>query len=158
MGPYRCVLIDYEGAVRGLPSAGNHTPTACPAGTRFWRFCPMLCGLLPFLARVVSPVARLPHVLSDWLTPERALPALLLVVSVVAVPILVLSPTGITRLQHLQMEQARADREVAQITRQIEQLRAEVARAKSDPAALERSARDELGLVRQTELVFQFGR
>ena len=96
--------------------------------------------------------------LSDWLTPERALPALLLVVSVVAVPILVLSPTGITRLQHLQMEQARADREVAQITRQIEQLRAEVARAKSDPAALERIARDELGLVRQTELVFQFGR
>ena len=96
--------------------------------------------------------------LSDWLTPERALPASLLVVSAVAVPILVLSPTGIARLQHLQLEQARADREVAQITRQIEQLRAEVTRAKSDPAALERIARDELGLVRQTELVFQFGR
>jgi len=41
---------------------------------------------------------------------------------------------------------------------QIEQLRAEVARAKSDPAVVERIARDELGLVRQTEVVFQFGR
>ena len=96
--------------------------------------------------------------LNDWLTPERALPVALLVMSVVAVPFLVFSPTGIARLRHLEVERGRADREVAQITRQIEQLRAEVARAKTHPAALERIARDELGLVRQTELVFQFGR
>ena len=119
-------------------------------------------------------MARLPAMLNDWLTPERALPVALLVMSVVAVPFLVFSPTGIARLRHLEVERGRADREVAQavlaqrrdacvrevaqITRQIEQLRAEVARAKTDPAALERIARDELGLVRQTELVFQFGR
>jgi cell division protein FtsB len=96
--------------------------------------------------------------LNEWLTPEHALPAALLLLSLVAVPILVLSPTGLARLRHLETERDRADREVAQITRQIEQLRGEVARAKSDPAALERIARDELGLVRQTELVFQFGR
>jgi cell division protein FtsB len=96
--------------------------------------------------------------LSDWLIPERALPAVLLAMSAVAVPILVFSPSGLTRLRQLESEQARVDREVAQVTHQIEQLRAEVARAKSDPAAVERIARDELGLVRQTEVVFQFGR
>ena len=96
--------------------------------------------------------------LNDWLIPERALPAALLLMSLVAVPILVFSPTGVVRLRHLEAERDGADREVAQVTRQIEQLRGEVARVKSDPAALERIARDELGLVRQTELVFQFGR
>jgi len=96
--------------------------------------------------------------LNQWLTPERALPAALLLISVVAVPILVFSPAGLSRLRQLESERDRADREVAQVTRQIEQLRGEVARAKSDPAVLERIARDELGLVRQTELVFQFGR
>lgn len=95
--------------------------------------------------------------LKDWLTPERALPATLLALSAVSVPILVFSPGGLSRLRHLEAERDRADREVAQITQQIEQLRAEVARAKSDPAAVERIARDELGLVRQTEIVFQFG-
>jgi cell division protein FtsB len=94
----------------------------------------------------------------EWLAPERALPTSLLLMSAVAVPILIFSPTGVDRLRHLEAERARADREVAQVTRQIEQLRGEVAHAKSDPAALERIARDELGLVRQTELVFQFGR
>ncbi len=101
---------------------------------------------------------RIRPLLKDWLTPERALPAVLLAISAVAVPILVFSPTGLSRLRQLEAEQARVDREVAQVTQQIEQLRAEVARAKSDPAAVERIARDELGLVRQTEIVFQFGR
>ena len=95
--------------------------------------------------------------LKDWLTPERAFPAVLLILSAVSVPILVFSPTGLSRLHHLEAERDRVDREVAQITRQIEQLRAEVSQAKSDPAAVERLARDELGLVRQTEIVFQFG-
>lgn len=96
--------------------------------------------------------------LKDWLTPERALPAILLALSAISVPLLVFSPSGLSRLRHLEAERDRVDREVAQITRQIEQLRGEVARSKSDPAAVERIARDELGLVRQTEIVFQFGR
>ena len=39
---------------------------------------------------------------------------------------------------------------------QITELRAQVKRIKDDPAAVERVARDELGLVRQTEVIFQF--
>jgi cell division protein FtsB len=96
--------------------------------------------------------------LRDWLTPERALPAVLLALSAVAVPVLIFSPAGLSRLRQLEAERDRVDREVAQMVHQIEQLRAEVARAKSDPAVVERIARDELGLVRQTEVVFQFGR
>jgi len=132
----------------GLPDVHEKLPIFQPPS----RYC---CDFLPLAA---EPMARLPAMLNDWLAPERALPAALLLMSVVAVPILVLSPTGVERLHHLEAERDRADREVAQVTRQIEQLRGEVARVKSDPAALERIARDELGLVRQTELVFQFGR
>jgi cell division protein FtsB len=42
------------------------------------------------------------------------------------------------------------------LAQEIRELRAEVRQIKQDPAAVERVARDELGLVRQTEVVFQF--
>jgi cell division protein FtsB len=45
---------------------------------------------------------------------------------------------------------------VRKLSREIERLRAEVRRMKEDPAAVERVARDDMGLVRQTEIVFQF--
>lgn len=69
---------------------------------------------------------------------------------------LVFSPTGLGRLRSLKEERVRADEEVRRMTREIERLRAEVSRVKEDPAFVERAARDEMGLVRQTELVFQF--
>jgi cell division protein FtsB len=69
---------------------------------------------------------------------------------------LMLSATGLPRLQGLREEKVRADEEVSRLSQQIWELRAEVARIKDDPAAVERAARDELGLVRRTEVVFQF--
>jgi cell division protein FtsB len=69
---------------------------------------------------------------------------------------LILSATGLPRLRSLQEEKGRADEEVSRLSQQIWELRAEVARIKDDPAAVERAARDELGLVRRTEVVFQF--
>jgi cell division protein FtsB len=87
---------------------------------------------------------------------ERLLPIGILALAVVAVPVMVLSPTGLGRLRNLQHERVRAETEVSRLTEEIRQLRAEVTRIKSDPAAVERVARDELGLVRQTEVVFQF--
>lgn len=87
---------------------------------------------------------------------ERVLPITVLVVAVVAVPVMALAPSGLGRLQSLREERRRADQTVESLSREIDRLRAEVARIKSDPAAVEQVARDELGLVRQTEIVFQF--
>jgi cell division protein FtsB len=90
------------------------------------------------------------------LLAERALPLGILAVAVVAVPVLIFSPSGLDRLANLRRERAQAEAQIARLNQEIRQLRAEVERMKQDPAAVERVARDELGLVRQTELVFQF--
>ena len=67
-----------------------------------------------------------------------------------------LSPTGLPRLRSPEEERGRANDEISRLSSQINALRAEVTRIKTDPAAVERAARDELGLVRTTEVVFQF--
>ena len=90
------------------------------------------------------------------LLSRRALPLGLIAAAAVSVPLLVFSPTGLARLRSLREARVRADEEVKRMTREIERLRAEVSRVKEDPAFVERAARDEMGLVRQTELVFQF--
>jgi cell division protein FtsB len=87
---------------------------------------------------------------------ERALPLAILTTAVVAVPVMIFSASGLNRLNSLRAERGRADQEISRLTQQIAELRSEVERIKTDPAAVERVARDELGLVRQTELVFQF--
>jgi cell division protein FtsB len=87
---------------------------------------------------------------------ERVLPLGILVVAAVAVPWMMFSPSGLHRLRSLSEETQRADDEVRRLSEQIQRLRAQVHQIKNDPAAVERVARDELGLVRQTEVVFQF--
>ena len=93
---------------------------------------------------------------SGALFVQRVMPLAVLAVAAVSVPMLMLSATGLPRLQSLREEKVRADDEVSRLSQQIWELRAEVARIKDDPAAVERAARDELGLVRRTEVVFQF--
>ena len=87
---------------------------------------------------------------------QRVLPLTVLAVAAISVPVLMLSPTGLPRLRNLEEERRRANEEVSRLGSQIATLRAEVSRIKTDPAAVERAARDELGLVRTTEVVFQF--
>ena len=87
---------------------------------------------------------------------ERALPLGIMCIALVSVPVMMISPSGVRRLTSLREERARADAEISKLSQEIRELRADVQRLKSDPAAIERVARDELGLVRQTELVFQF--
>ncbi|MFZ5894505.1 MAG: FtsB family cell division protein [Myxococcota bacterium] len=87
---------------------------------------------------------------------QRILPLSVLLVAAVSVPVMAFSPEGLSRLEHLQQEKKRADAEVARLSQQIQELRAEVQRIKEDPSLVERAARDELGLVRKTEVVFQF--
>jgi cell division protein FtsB len=93
---------------------------------------------------------------SRGLLIDRILPIAILAIAAVAVPVMMLSPTGIQRLDNLRRERTRADDEISRLSLEIRELRAEVERIKKDPAAVERAARDELGLVRQTEIVFQF--
>lgn len=87
---------------------------------------------------------------------ERVLPVGLLCIAAVAVPFMILSPTGLERLERLKAERREVDEEIARLHQDIRRLRAASKRIKTDPAAVERVARDELGLVRQTEVVFQF--
>ena len=87
---------------------------------------------------------------------ERVLPVGVLVVAVVGAPVMIFSPQGMPRLRGLERELADVEDENASLGRGIEALRGRVARLRDDPTALERIARDNLGLVRQTEVVFQF--
>jgi cell division protein FtsB len=87
---------------------------------------------------------------------QRLMPVAVLCTAVVSVPVMIFSADGLGRLRHLEAEKQRADEEVSRLSEQIRRLRAEVRRIKDDPTMVERVARDELGLVRQTEVVFQF--
>lgn len=87
---------------------------------------------------------------------ERVLPVGILVVAVIGVPVMILSPEGLPRLRGLERELAQVEEESAELRREIDALRGRVERLRDDPTAVERIARDNLGLVRQTEVVFQF--
>ncbi|MCS6898704.1 MAG: septum formation initiator family protein [Myxococcales bacterium] len=87
---------------------------------------------------------------------ERTLPALILIVAVVGAPAMILSAEGLPRLQALEQELAQVHRENGEQRRQIEFLHRSVQNLKDNPESVERIARDELGLVRKNEVVFQF--
>ena len=87
---------------------------------------------------------------------ERLLPLGALLVAIASVPYMAFSRDGLSRLQRLHEERDQMDAEIERLTRQIRSLRSQVREIKEDPAAVERVARDELGLVRKTEVVFQF--
>jgi cell division protein FtsB len=103
---------------------------------------------------------------ASWLAPlvnkpsevvfERVLPIGILCVSVLVVPFMIFSPQGLSQLERLKQERALADEEISRLSQEIRELRAEVDALNENPASVERVARDELGLVRQTEVVFQF--
>jgi cell division protein FtsB len=86
----------------------------------------------------------------------QLLPASLLLVSATSVPLLIWSPTGLARLEALEQQRKGLQLEVQRLEREIDRLRIQAESVKTSPASIERVARDELGLVRQTELVMQF--
>jgi len=87
---------------------------------------------------------------------ERALPIGLLALALVGAPIMIFSRDGMPRLEAVEKELETVERENAELQRDIDLLRARVTRLRDDPAAVEQLARDELGLIRQSEVVFQF--
>jgi cell division protein FtsB len=89
---------------------------------------------------------------------ERVLPLTILALAAIGSPIMMLAPEGLPRLRSLSKELGEVDAENTNLRRQIAHLKGEVAHLREDPAAIERIARDELGLIRTTEVVFQFPR
>jgi cell division protein FtsB len=86
----------------------------------------------------------------------RGLPLAVLTVSLVTVPVLVLEPQGIPRMHSLEKELSGVRVENAELRRDVAKLRTEVKDLREDPQAVERIAREQLGLVRKSEVVFQF--
>jgi cell division protein FtsB len=104
-------------------------------------------------------VARpLLHPVDVNLLLERLVPLGMLLVAAVSVPVMLWSPSGLARLQALQGQRETLGLEVSRLEREIEQLRFQAESIKTSPSSIERVARDELGLVRRTELVMQFKR
>lgn len=101
------------------------------------------------------PPRHLPGVRSALLL-ERVLPIGILALALIGAPIMIFSPEGLPRLRAVEKELADVEEDNAALRREIDALRGKVARLRDDPAAIERIARDNLGLVRQTEVVFQF--
>lgn len=88
----------------------------------------------------------------------RSLPLAVLTVSVIAVPVLLLQPEGLPRMRALESELTGVQNENAELRRDVTHLRGEVKDLRENPAAVERIAREQLGLVRKSEVVFQFER
>lgn len=84
------------------------------------------------------------------------LPFGLLVVSIVSVPLGILDEEGLPRYRALKTELAEVERINDELRREIEQRQREVGALRDDPAAIERIARDELGMIREDEILFQF--
>jgi cell division protein FtsB len=82
----------------------------------------------------------------------------MLSLAAIAVPVLVFEPAGLPRLRSLERELDGVRAENAELRREIDRLRVELRELRDDPAAIERIARRELGMVRKNEVVFQFGR
>jgi cell division protein FtsB len=95
----------------------------------------------------MQPLART----AVWLVPFA-----LLVLAIVAVPLHILDDQGLPRYRALKAELVDIEADNARLQREVRALARQVRALRHDPAAIERIARDELGMVRDDELVFQF--
>ncbi len=89
---------------------------------------------------------------------QRALPAFLLALVLIAVPALLFQKEGLPRLRFLRAELDRVTEENRELERDVVRLRAQVKQLREDPRAVETIAREQLGLVRRSEVVFHFGK
>lgn len=89
---------------------------------------------------------------------ERVLPIGILLLALVGAPVLIFSPEGLPRLRGLERELQSVDDENKNLQREIDELHGRVDRLRDDPRAVEQIARDDLGMVRQSEVVFQFAK
>jgi len=86
-----------------------------------------------------------------WLFPMA-----LLVLAIVSVPTRGLGPQGLPRSRPPVAGVREIQRDNEGLAHEVRRLDAEVRQLRDEPSAMERIARDELGMVREGELVFQF--
>lgn len=84
------------------------------------------------------------------------LPFGLLVLAIIAVPLLLLGDHGLPRYRLLRAELAQVEEKNAALRREVESLARETEALRTDLGTIERIARDELGMVRRGEIVFEF--
>jgi cell division protein FtsB len=85
------------------------------------------------------------------------LPLGLLLFAIVFVPLRILEAEGLPRYRALRAELQQTRENNARLRREVVELQQRVVRLREDPEAIERIARDEIGMLRRDELVFQFG-
>ena len=86
------------------------------------------------------------------------LPLGLLLFAIVFVPLRILEAEGLPRYRALRSELLQTRENNARMRHEVQELKRRVEHLRNDPQAIERIARDELGLVRTSEVVFQFPR
>ncbi|HEY1956196.1 MAG TPA: septum formation initiator family protein [Polyangiaceae bacterium] len=79
-----------------------------------------------------------------------------MIVAATSVPVMVLRPDGLPRERSVEKELKTVQTENRGLQRDIGDLKTEVRHLRDDPAAVEHIARDQLGMVRKSEVVFQF--
>ncbi len=84
------------------------------------------------------------------------LPFLLMVMAIMTVPTLVLDEQGLPRYRLLRAELENLRGSNEELVQEIARLKTEIDSLRSDTNYVERIARDELGMVRPEEFVFQF--
>jgi len=84
------------------------------------------------------------------------LPLGLLLFAIVFVPLHILEAEGLPRYRALRSELLQTRENNARMRREVRELKQSVERLRNDPQAIERIARDELGMLRSDEIVFQF--
>lgn len=103
-----------------------------------------------------TPVQRASGVLRKGASSSWLLPFGLLIIAIVVVPLQILDDHGLPRYQQLRDQLADVQDENRSLRNEAASLRDEVERLRTDPSAVETVARDDLGMVREGEIVFQF--
>lgn len=91
------------------------------------------------------------HGTASWLLPLG-----LLIFAIVFVPLRILEAEGLPRYRALRTELRETRQSNQRMRREVVDLQARVQRLRNDPDAIERIARDELGMLQDGEIVFQF--
>jgi len=131
----------------GKGSQGHSQPEHSVAGAS-WQLPHAVCGELdrPAQTRQIPGMQD-----RAWIIPLG-----LLVVTSVAVPLRLIDGQCIPRYLELRAQLERVAHSNTQLEREIATLKHETELLKNDARAIERFARDELGMVREGEIVFQF--